>query len=119
MKCVRLILAAGLIAFVGACRGGPEVEAAGSNVSQPEPDTTCCEVAATAKLSPYERCVFDAYRQRCRTGAEREQDLCILRCLAKGPPNIGGGCWHVCFAYKGTPWTVPPAAEACDSLAGE
>jgi hypothetical protein len=119
MKRLGLILAAGLLAFAGACVGRAEVGAGGSAASQAEPDTTCCEVAVTAKLSPQDRCVFDAYRQRCRTGTEREQDLCILRCLAKGPPNIGGGCWHACFAYTGTPWTTPPAAEACDTLAAE
>ena len=66
----------------------------------------------SVELTTEKRCVVDASRQRCN-----KDDQCIIRCLLTGSGrNIGGGCWHRCFAYTGIRWTSPPGMEACDVL---
>ncbi|MBW3569508.1 MAG: hypothetical protein KY467_00240 [Gemmatimonadetes bacterium] len=117
---IRLITVIGLAAIIaasGACGARPEVQAPASAATVSS-DSSCCDVAVhdTVTLSKQDRCIFDAYRRRCQTGVERSQDLCILRCLANGQPNIGGGCWHACFAYRNVQWTVPAGVKLCESL---
>ena len=65
------------------------------------------------QLTTYERCALRAFAARCTP-----DDACMIRCLTSGQGrNIGGGCWHVCYAYTGVPMTpLPPGQEACEAL---
>ena len=74
-----------------------------------------CVAMAVPKvqLTTYERCALRAFAARCTRG-----DECMVRCFASGDGrNIGGGCWHVCYAYTGVPMhPLPPGQEACEAL---
>jgi hypothetical protein len=81
----------------------------------PAPKPACAAMAQPrVALTPYERCALRAYAARCAPA-----DSCVIRCLASGNArNIGGGCWHVCYAYTDVPMTPPPPGqEACDAMA--
>lgn len=73
-----------------------------------------CQAIArpTVRLTRYERCALRAFARRCHP-----DDGCMIKCLATGDARtIGGGCWHVCYAYTGVPMVPPPGTDACDSL---
>ncbi len=55
-------------------------------------------------------CLYRLVEQRCVEG-----DQCLLDCWAnKDGENVGGGCWHICFAYTGRELTgLPDGAESC------
>ena len=64
------------------------------------------------QMSPRDRCVYNAHRARCAY-----EDVCLLQCLSDDSGrDIGGGCWHVCFAYSGVRYTEPPAVHSCNAL---
>jgi hypothetical protein len=63
-------------------------------------------------MSPRQRCVYNAHRARCAY-----EDVCLLQCLYDDSGrDIGGGCWHTCFAYSGVRYTEPPAVASCNAL---
>ena len=74
----------------------------------------CAAMAVpTVELTTYERCALRAFAARCN-----RDDGCMVRCFASGDGrHIGGGCWHVCYAYTGVPMEpLPPGQEACEAL---
>jgi len=77
-------------------------------------DANLCDIpiASYVQLTPYDECVIELYKKRCNKG---QGDDCIVRCLAKGGgKNIGGGCWHICFAYQeDSPHKSPPGMKNC------
>jgi len=80
------------------------------------PGDTCeYSIPDSIILTPQERCFIDVHTKRCTS-----DDQCIVTCLASGTArDIGGGCWHMCFAYRAKMWSNPPGMDAChpDSLA--
>jgi hypothetical protein len=74
-----------------------------------------CVAMAVPKvqLTTYERCALRAFAARCTP-----DDSCMIRFLASGDcRTIGGGCWHVCYAYTGVPMLpLPPGQEVCEAL---
>ena len=61
------------------------------------------------ELSSEEQCLVDLHRERGLEG-----DKCIADCLEHGGgENVGGGCWHVCFAYTGLEWVEMPKMDSC------
>ena len=78
------------------------------------PKPACAAMAAPkVQLTTYERCALRAFAARCAP-----DDTCMIRCLASGDGrNIGGGCWHRCYAYSGVPMNpLPPGQEVCEAL---
>ena len=121
---IRVAVALTVVAVGAACASHPQ-QAASSPTNQRQTlcDSCSVPVAEGVSLSPAELCVLGAYRRRCQT-----HDPCIINCLANRNDEvvfpdgtrgrIGGGCWHLCFAYTGIDWTLPDDAKSCDTLPG-
>jgi hypothetical protein len=61
-------------------------------------------------LSVGKRCQLDQLKSRCHV-----DDRCLASCIAQGAgKNIGGGCWHLCFAYRNEKWIEPDGWEDCE-----
>lgn len=75
-------------------------------------DSCPCQVkpAGQREYSEEERCLFSLLENRCAPG-----DQCLLDCFASGAGDgVGGGCWHICFAYTGLPFSdLPKEAGQC------
>lgn len=55
----------------------------------------CFPYADIERRFPNEVCQLRAARSRCHP-----LDACLLQCMdVGGGENVGGGCWHVCYAY--------------------
>ncbi|MCP3980967.1 MAG: hypothetical protein GY716_16855 [bacterium] len=91
----------------------------------PDPSRPCeIPIAEQAELSPIEECWMAHLKRRCD-----QDDVCLVDCFANSKHRrrvgdrvsrvIGGGCWHVCFAYSGIEWTEPEGWEECDGLDSE
>jgi hypothetical protein len=77
----------------------------------PADSTSGCEVSPPTmeRLSPRAQCYIRTYQRRCTPSG-----ACMIRCIAEGTGQyIGGGCWHVCFAYGQLPWEEPSALRQC------
>ena len=71
-------------------------------------------------LKPSEVCLVDLYKARCAG-----QDPCMVDCWVNrrhglrddegGTAFVAGGCYHICYAYRGVE-TPPDGAEACYEL---
>ena len=90
-----------------------------------DPNRPCdIPVHEEVQLTAEDRCVLELYKKRCD-----ENDACIVDCIANGKGRVrfadgnvgvvGGGCWHVCFAYTGIKWTPPDGFEECSHSKGE
>jgi len=88
----------------------------------PDPSRPCeIPIAEDARLSLREQCWLELFAQRCN-----EHDVCLVECLANekhrvrhedgGIALIGGGCWHLCFAYSDIEWTGPEGWHKCEAL---
>ena len=78
------------------------------------PKRACVGMAVPkVQLTTYERCALRAFAARCTS-----EDSCMIRCLASGVGrNVGGGCWHLCYAYTGVAmYPLPPGQEVCEAL---
>ncbi len=99
----------GLSALAVGCRGARHPAPSARDTARAEAASLRDSVA----LTPYERCALRAYQERNDRG-----DDCMIRCLARGAGrNIGGGCWHICYAYTGRPMILPPGLDRCRTLA--
>ena len=75
------------------------------------PTCTCeFEPSPEVEYTEQETCVFALVEERCGLG-----DQCLLDCWSeRRGAGVGGGCWHVCFAYSGLPMPeLPAGARAC------
>ena len=118
-------IAALLFAASGCAQSASKASSAGESRTHDSERCDSCNVpvAPGVTLSPAEQCVLDAYRRRCA-----KHDACIVDCLANRRDEVtlpdgrggrvGGGCWHVCFAYTGIKWSLPTGVSACDSPGG-
>ena len=81
-------------------------------VAQEISDTTpSCAVPPEQlhRLSPRAQCYITTFQRRCNASS-----ACMVRCISKGAgQSIGGGCWHICFAYTGLPWEEPRSLRQC------
>src|SRR5882724_9670922 len=78
-------------------------------------------VAPEVELTAESFCVLNLHKARCN-----QNDVCIVDCIANAKAllrspdgtvgHIGGGCWHVCFAYTGIDWTTPDGMDKCTEL---
>lgn len=63
-------------------------------------------------------------RQRCVIAEFERHDLpgraCMIKCIKDGSGyNIGGGCWHMCYAYTGVPMPRPERFDHCPDAGPE
>ncbi len=118
-----VVVAAVLVGFGGFAVGVPDRVAPSRFVDNPtratDPNRPCdIPVHKEVQLTTEERCVLELHKKRCD-----EHDVCIVDCITNGKGlvrladggvgNIGGGCWHVCFAYTEIEWTTPEGFEEC------
>ena len=109
-------------ALCTACAGSDETPAE-APVSDPDTAamaTPVCDtvIADGVELTAAEACELALLRERCNEG-----DACLVDCIANGRDRavgddgevevIGGGCWHLCFAYSDFEWDVPEGFDAC------
>lgn len=88
-----------------------------------DPSQPCViPLASGVRLTPLEQCQVERIARRCG-----EHDPCLVACFANSmhrvradagfsEMTIGGGCWHVCFAYRDVEWQEPEGWEDCDGL---
>ena len=110
-RCFVAVWAAGLPATLTGCDSRPQAKSSDTAAVAPVTDYCSVAVADSVTLSKGDQCVFDVYRRACRRheGEKKEGDLCVLRCMAKGEPNVAGGCWHMCR-------TLPEGVKSCKAL---
>jgi len=87
------------------------------------PDRPCdIPLAEGVKLSALEEGWVERIKARCG-----EHDACLVDCFANSKHRvwsdsgfsemiIGGGCWHVCFAYSDIEWQEPEGWNECEGL---
>jgi len=105
-RCVRLLgfgasvrhilLAAALVTAACAPRPRP--------AASPTPGATQARLdsVALASASPRARCYVRVFQTQWASGSS-----CMTSCILGGlGRNIGGGCWHICYAYSG--YRMPP-----------
>src|SRR5262245_256001 len=95
----------GLVALAATEVGcsGERIRAGGSNPPPPN-------------LTKFDHCMINALRER-----DTPEDDCLADCFERGTGrDIGGGCYHVCFAYREDRsignWKEPEAWLACEVL---
>lgn len=89
--------------------------------SKPTPTTVVhadasqgCVVAADtlAAASPRVQCFVRAFQRRCDEGRQ-----CMTRCaISAAGAGIGGGCWHLCYAYTGRELPNDPEFDRCPAF---
>ena len=87
-----------------------------------DPDRPCdIPLAEGVTLSALEKCWVERIKARCG-----EHDPCLVSCFANSTHRprsdsgfsemtIGGGCWHLCFAYSNN-WQEPEGWDECEGL---
>src|SRR5918912_973554 len=117
------LIVAGLVACASACRSNPPASQAGPRPSLAAVGCDSCRVTPKPgrPSSAADRCLMTVVSTRCASG-----DRCLTRCLAGHmdftidqdghsrvlrADEVGGGCWHVCFAYTGMKWSPPAAMD--------
>lgn len=62
------------------------------------------------ELMPDEQCAVEVFRARGLEG-----DECMADCIESGEGrSVGGGCYHLCFAYSDLEWPEAPAGlDSC------
>ena len=79
-------------------------------IAHPGKIETPCEVAARNHviLKSGDRCILDVYLARCHW-----KDICYVDCFSRGVArNLGGGCFHSCYAYSEEGGLTPPEGYA-------
>tara|TARA_R110000868_G_scaffold294140_1_gene554675 strand:- start:122 stop:436 length:315 start_codon:yes stop_codon:yes gene_type:complete len=96
----KFILILSLLFFASYCSEKPEKQPLSSVLE-----------TATVELSEVEKCVIALHHERGLEG-----DKCIVDCMINGEGrNVGGGCYHMCFAYSDIEWHELPETEKCYS----
>jgi len=63
----------------------------------------------TDSLTPRQQCVIAEFERGDLPGR-----ACMVECIKDGSGyGIGGGCWHVCYAYTGVPMPRPERFDHC------
>jgi len=112
----RILAGCVVLALANGCAApSPKVEKGGDFRSEYTAEQLAtCEVPIKSGLvlSPRERCWLARLKERCDPN-----DQCLAACIAQGAGrNIGGQCWHLCFAYTDKVWTEPDNWAECGSL---
>ena len=64
---------------------------------------------ASVELSERDRCRVFLLAARCTVA-----DKCLVACIRNGEgKNIGGGCFHICNAYRQWVWEPPTGWDTC------
>lgn len=69
----------------------------------------------TDSLTPRQRCVIAEFERNDLPGR-----ACMVECIKDGSGyNIGGGCWHICYAYTNVPMPRPGRFDHCPDAGPE
>ena len=106
---LRVCVAIAMTSIALACTAHRE------GTADPAADETTGRLPAPI-LTTYDHCMIDALRKR-----KTAEDDCLAECFERGTGrNVGGGCYHICFAYRDDrdlgAWTQPEAWQACEVL---
>src|SRR5688572_6317905 len=94
MRCILITLMGAAALACGA--GTRPVERAGADTSGA---TVHLSGLDADSLTPRQRCAIDIFEKERLPGA-----ACMIECIRDGSGvDIGGGCWHLCYAYTGVP----------------
>jgi hypothetical protein len=69
----------------------------------------------TDSLTPRQACVIAEFERNDLPGR-----ACMIQCIKDGSGyDIGGGCWHLCYAYTGVPMPRPERFDHCPDAGPE
>lgn len=103
---MRFILVALLATGAVACRlaARPADQAPAESVGAP-----ITRAPLADSLTPRQRCVIGIFEKKQLPGA-----ACMIECIKEGSGvDIGGGCWHICYAYTAVPMPNPARFDHC------